>query len=325
MKTTARIGIMLAMAGIAAGACAADAPVQGGAPDTNVTGAIVISCKILEVPAAEFRTLLGDPALQGAAVIPEAMQRRILDLKGVDILSAPRLTTLPGQSAQIRVGQTVKVVGGYQRNKETGKSEPVLEDREAGISLTAMAEPDPADPNILTTTIDLQIVDVPDQPPVESAPGAVAVLSTRSISTCVRIPNGGTVVLGGLSRDEGAAKGGKRMTLVLLSASQGIAPLVAKCRALVIPHAEFRAAALNDVVQFLVEQSRELDPAKEGVNIVLDLQEMKMATITLTLRDIPLSEVLRYVTQLTGLQLKYEPMAVVISSARSEQPKPSHP
>jgi type II secretory pathway component GspD/PulD (secretin) len=171
MKTKAWIGL-LAAAGIAAGACAADAPVQGGTPDTNVTGAIVISCKILEVPAAEFHGLLGDPALQGAAVIPEAMQRRILDLKGVDILSAPRLTTLPGQSAQIRVIQTVKVVGGYQRNKETGKPEPVLEDREAGISLTAMAEPDPADPGILTTTVDLQIVDIPDQPPVPSVPDA---------------------------------------------------------------------------------------------------------------------------------------------------------
>ncbi len=324
MKTKAWIGLMAA-AGLAAGAFAADAPVQGGKPDTNVTGAIVISCKILEVPAAEFRGLLGDPALQGAAVVPESVQRRILDLKNVDILSAPRISTMPGQSGQIRVGRTVKVVGGYKKNQETGKSEPVLEDREAGISLTAMAEPDPADPGILTTTIDLQIVDIPDQPPVESAPDAVAVLSTRSISTCVRIPNGGTVVLGGLSRDEGAAKDGKRMTLVLLSASQGIAPLVAKCRSIVIPQVEFRDAALKDVVQFLVEQSRQLDPAKEGVNIVLDLQEMMQAAITLELRNIPLSEALRYVTQLTGLQLKYEPLAVVISSARNEQPKPSHP
>lgn len=324
MKTKAWIGTLLA-AGIAAGTRAADAPARERSPETNVTGAIVISCKILEVPAVDFRGLLGDPALQGAAIVPESVQRRILDLKGADILSAPRMATMPGQSGQIRVGRTVKVVGGYTKSKDTGKSEPVLEDREAGISLTAMAEPDPADPGILTTTIDLQIVDVPDQPPVESAPDAVAVLSTRSISTCVRIPNGSTVVLGGLSRDEGTAKGGKRMTLVLLSASQGIAPLVAKCRALVIPHIEFRDAALKDVVQFLVEQSRELDPAKEGVNIVLDLQEMKPATLTLALRNSPLSEVLRYVTQLTGLQLEYEPMAVVISSARKEQPKPSRP
>ena len=317
-------GLVLA-AGLTAGACAADTPEPARAPDTNVTDAIVISCKILEAPAAEFRGLLGDPALQGAAVVPEAIQRRILDLKGVDILSAPRMTTLPGQSAQIRIGQTVKVVGGYQKNKETGKSEPVLEDREAGISLTAMAEPDPADPGILTTTIDLQIVDIPDQPPVESAPGAVAVLSTRSLSTCVRIPNGGTVVLGGLARDEGATKDGKRTTLVLLSASQGVAPLVAKCRSIVIPQVAFREAALKDVVQFLVEQSRHLDPAKEGVNIVLDLQETKQAAITLELRNIPLSDALRYVTQVCGLRMKYEPLAVVISSARKEQPKPSAP
>ncbi len=324
MKKTAWIGLMLA-AGIAAGACAADAPAQERVADTNVAGVIVISCKILEVPAAEYRKLLGDPALQAAAIVPESVQRRILDLKGVDMLSAPRMTTLPGQSAQIRIGQTVKVVGGYMKNKETGKSEPALEDREAGISLTAMAEPDPADPGILTTTIDLQIVDVPEQPPVESAPGAVAVLSTRSISTCVRIPNGGTVVLGGLARDDGAAKDGKRTTLVLLSASQGVAPLVAKCRALVIPQVEFRDAALTDVVKFLVEQSRQLDPAKEGVNIVLDLQDMKVAAVTLELRNVPLADTLRYVTTLTGLQLKYEPLAVVISGARKEQTKPSNP
>jgi len=322
MKTW--IGLMLAT-GIAAVACAADVPPPGCGPDTNVAGVVVISCKILEVPAAEFRGLLGDPALQGAAIVPESMQRRILDLKGADILSAPRMATMPGQSGQIRVGQTVKVVAGYQKNKETGKSEPVLEDREAGLSLTAMAEPDPADPGILATTIDLQIVDVPEQPPVESAPGAVAVVSTRSISTCVRIPNGGTVVLGGLARDEGAAKDGKRMTLVLLSASQGIAPLVAKCRSLVIPQIAFREASLKDVVAFLVEQSHQLDPAKEGVNIVLDLQGAEPQLLTLALRNVPLGDALRYVTMLTGLELKYEPLAVVISTARKEQPKPSNP
>lgn len=325
MKMTTRLGTMLAAAGMAAGAGAADAPAQEPAPDTNVTGAVVVSCRILEVPAAEFQKLLGEPALQSAAIISDSMQLRVLEMKNVDILSTPRISTLPGQSGQIRIGQTVKVVGGYKKNPETGKSEPVLEDREAGISLTVMVEPDPADPGVLTTTIDLQIVDIPDQPPVESAPGAVAVLSTRSLSTCVRIPNGGTVALGGLARNDGAVKDGKRMMLVFLGASQGVAPLVAKCRALVIPHVEFQDAALKDVVQFLVEQSRQLDPAKEGVNIVLDLQEMKPATLTLTLRNVPLSEALRYVTQLTGLQLKYEPMAVVISSARKEPPKPSHP
>ncbi|MBM4154482.1 MAG: type II and III secretion system protein [Lentisphaerae bacterium] len=322
MKTW--IGLMLAT-GIAAGACAADVPPPGSGPDTNVAGAVVISCKILEVPAAEYRKLLGDPALQGAAVVPESMQRRILDLKDADILSAPRMATMPGQSGQIRVVRTVKVVAGYQKNKETGKSEPVLEDREAGLSLTAMAEPDPADPGILATTIDLQIVDVPEQPPVESAPGAVAVVSTRSISTCVRIPNGGTVVLGGLARDDGAAKDGKRMTLVLLSASQGVAPLVAKCRSLVIPQIEFREASIKDVVAFLVERSHQLDPAKDGVNIVLDLQGAEPPLLTLALRNVPLGDALRYVTMLTGLELKYEPLAVVISTARKEQPKPSNP
>jgi len=44
-----------------------------------------------------------------------------------------------------------------------------------------------------------------------------------------------------------------------------------KLRTIVIPRLEFRQTDIRDVIEFLVRISRELDPEKEGVNIVLNL------------------------------------------------------
>jgi general secretion pathway protein D len=134
-----------------------------------------------------------------------------------------------------------------------------------------------------------------------------------------------------------------------------------KLNAIVLPEVKFDGARIDSVIQFLVEESRRLDPDKKGVNIVLRLGEIgggaapvaplpavpstpapelppipgaeafaptPAATpteapvpsapsspyppITLNLRDIPLYDVLKLVTDLAGLKFRIERRSVVI-------------
>lgn len=89
--------------------------------------------------------------------------------------------------------------------------------------------------------------------------------------------------------------------------------LLQKAKRIVLPHVEFNHASLGEAVAFLRAKSLELDPEKEGVNIILKPGTSATGEITLNLRDVPLNEALRYVTELSMARLTYEPFAVVIS------------
>jgi general secretion pathway protein D len=130
-----------------------------------------------------------------------------------------------------------------------------------------------------------------------------------------------------------------------------------KLNALILPEVKFDGARIDSVVNFLVEESRRLDPDKRGVNIVLRLATTEGApvvppptpapfapaasdlppipgaetfappaaiptapiapsspypSITLNLRDIPLYDVLKLVTDLAGLRFRIDRRSVVI-------------
>jgi len=83
--------------------------------------------------------------------------------------------------------------------------------------------------------------------------------------------------------------------------------------AIVLPEVEFREATVSDVIAFLRQESKKYTKDKAEINFVIVLPEGKEPTVTLSLRKIPLMEVLRYITVLTGLQCQVDPHAVVIS------------
>jgi general secretion pathway protein D len=123
--------------------------------------------------------------------------------------------------------------------------------------------------------------------------------------------------------------------------------IVKKLNDIVIPEVNYREAVVSDVITFLSDESRTLDPEKVGVNIVLSSEiaspSPKTATtpaapptapgpeatptapptaeagaeslgqkITLSLRKVPLIEALKYVTTLAHLKYRIEPSAVII-------------
>ena len=92
-------------------------------------------------------------------------------------------------------------------------------------------------------------------------------------------------------------------------------PLRQKAGSIIIPSVKFAGATLNECVEFLRIKGRELDPAKQGLNILLDAQgatQSANAQITLELKDVPLLEALRYVAELAGLDLAVEQSAITL-------------
>ncbi len=88
-----------------------------------------------------------------------------------------------------------------------------------------------------------------------------------------------------------------------------------KLRNLRVPRAEFNGATLEETVEYLRVQARNLDPQGNGIGFVLNVDEAtKQRPITLNLQDVPLEELVRYITQMSGAAFRTEDNAVVITS-----------
>ncbi len=95
--------------------------------------------------------------------------------------------------------------------------------------------------------------------------------------------------------------------------------IASKLNDIVIPRIEFEDTSLNSVVQYLIGESKDNDtsPEKTGVPITLHLnadQMEQIPKITISLDDMPVGEVIRYVCQSTGLKYRVGDRAVIIST-----------
>lgn len=92
---------------------------------------------------------------------------------------------------------------------------------------------------------------------------------------------------------------------------------------MIVPTLEFREAALPDVLKYLQEISGGLSVDKKPVSFVLQLPPgIAMPAVTLNLHNVPMLDVIRFVTAVTGLSFRVEPYAVVIYKL---QPPPLAP
>jgi len=94
----------------------------------------------------------------------------------------------------------------------------------------------------------------------------------------------------------------------------------------IIPEVSVRDATVNDVVESLRAQSQKLSGGKPPLNIVWEAPEdAKTAKVTLNLRQIPLGDALKYVTEIAGLRYRVDPHAIVIFKPLPTAPKDSPP
>jgi len=93
---------------------------------------------------------------------------------------------------------------------------------------------------------------------------------------------------------------------------------VEKMKQIRLPSVKLQGASVEEAIEFLRRNGRDLDqvesnPARKGINIILKSGETPSnAKITLDLKDVPMEEALRYVTELAGMKYKVENNAVVI-------------
>jgi hypothetical protein len=99
---------------------------------------------------------------------------------------------------------------------------------------------------------------------------------------------------------------------------------------LILDKVDFREATLEDVLDFLRKKGTQLGGGKVAINFVQQIDEpMRTAKITLSLQQVPFSEVLRYIGELVGAQFVYEPYAIVMkpkgspASANAAPPPPA--
>ena len=91
-----------------------------------------------------------------------------------------------------------------------------------------------------------------------------------------------------------------------------------KMAEIIIPQVQFEGATIQEAIEFLRVKSVDLDVkttdvARKGVNIILKAgPETATANISLDLKDVPMQEALRYITELAGMKYKVEPFAVLV-------------
>ncbi len=96
------------------------------------------------------------------------------------------------------------------------------------------------------------------------------------------------------------------------------AEITAKMNRIIFPQVQFSGASLEEAIEFLRVKSRdldtqEMDPARKGVNIILNTGDTPVtSSISIDLTNVPMSEALRYITDLAGMKYKVDAYAVQV-------------
>ncbi len=96
------------------------------------------------------------------------------------------------------------------------------------------------------------------------------------------------------------------------------AAITEKMQRIIFPQVQFSGASLEEAIEFLRIKSRdldvqEMDPARKGVNIILNQGDTPVTnSISIDLSNVPMSEALRYITDLAGMKYKVDRFAVQV-------------
>ncbi len=127
--------------------------------------------------------------------------RALAAKRNVHVLSRPQIRTVDNVTAQIQVGQIVPVVNGVTVST-VGSANPVIEQDEAGIILTVTPRISPDGNIVMETLAEKSDFDGQSVPIFTDATTGNVVESPikniTQVQTTVSVPNGQTVVLGGM-------------------------------------------------------------------------------------------------------------------------------
>ncbi|MFT5128887.1 MAG: hypothetical protein ACI8W8_002506 [Rhodothermales bacterium] len=168
----------------------------------------------------------------------------------MDLLSAPRVITLPGQSAEIKIVTELFFMSGLEQD-DAGDWLPKFETRELGISMLVMAAPQPANPRRLTgafesTVSELiskkeELIPIPGQEPITLT---IPVIQERKLTAGFVAQSGETMLMGRADR------AGKAVFVLMRVEVKGTG-LAERLSEVLIPRLELRDTPLDDALTFL--------------------------------------------------------------------------
>lgn len=265
---------------------------------------IVIETKFIEVPIdAKIEILSNRVTLdqKGATMVFSSDNNAgeaLASTPGAEVLSAPSVVTLSGQKATIEIGEEMYDADGNPRHVGAlVEILPTLKDGKIHLSLNAR-----------NTRV---ISAFGSEPPV---------FSEREIKSEISVNPGDTLVVSSMEQDEKPAPARRLLLTVRAHLAEDDVAFRARLENIIIPQIEFRDVGLSDALAFLRAKALEHYPEKKGVNLVYVAgAKTPEPRLTVSFKDIPLTEALKYFAALAALDLEFSEAAVVLRD-RSAMP-----
>ena len=101
----------------------------------------------------------------------------------------------------------------------------------------------------------------------------------------------------------------------------------AALKKVILEKVDFQEATLVELLEFLRQKGNQITGDKIAINFVCQLDDQaKNTKITLSMRKVPFTEVLRYIGELANVQFAFEPYAIVVkpkaAAAAAGTPQP---
>jgi beta-lactamase regulating signal transducer with metallopeptidase domain len=310
------------------------------------------------------RELLRAPLSVFANAQFQDVVRGLNQREGVDLLSAPRVVTRSKNRAIIEIIREFRYPTAWEKDAGIWKPTE-FEAKNVGVTLDVVPEikaDGTIDLQLKPSVVEfLGFVDLetgksvaaarasnvaeftfPDTKPLEPLGRLKSVFSERKTETNVVLKPGSTVVLSQV-RETAAVKpfeknAPTRPLIVFVTASvidpaqqkeaekpKAGSAAAERAAAIVLPTVEFRDVTVQEAVLSLMNQAREVDPEGRGVDIVLKPVPNPKAKLSVSFTRIPLSEALRYVASLGGLEVTAEPEKLVLGVPENAAAAPEPP
>ncbi len=291
----------------------------------------------------------------------QALLKQIVQKKGINLLSRPILVVKPGQQGTIETLREFVYPTALAKDGVTPTMHDISKlGITLGVTATTKTGGD-IELALVSTMRDFVGWRWPSQPEkviggiadaskaVRKGELAQPVFSERKITSSVEVKQKQWLILGlappemvpGLAAEKQPSK--KRVWLMVsartvravatkttaatktMSPATPVQPANAfhvKAKQLVLPRVQFKNAKLSEAVEYLRRKSVEIDPAKNGLNILLRASDKGDPEITLDVSDVRFSEALGYVAQLSGSVVTYESYAVLITPQANKTKAP---
>ena len=158
-----------------------------------------------------------------------------------------------------------------------------------------------------------------DAPAKAAAPAATVAPAARKPTTAVLPPSNKIVEPNPASTRDDLARRQAELDRLFSGARperpRTAAEVHAKLNAIIFPKIDFRDATLSECAEFITAKSKTLDPQGVGVSVLIAPSVPPSKTgvrLTLTLKDVPQMEVLKYIVSLSGLQYRIDGAGITI-------------